>query len=141
MAEGLNQVTLIGNLGQDPEVKQVGQGSVMKLRLATTERYKTRDGEWKERTDWHSVDMWGARAEALGRMLHKGSRVCVTGRIEYRSYEDRNGNKRHATSINARNLLMLDSKADGQRSGGGYGGGRPQRDEPVDDFGDDEMPF
>ena len=82
MAEGLNRVMLIGNLGADPELKytQNGQG-VLRLRLATTESYMNRAGERQQRTDWHTVTVWGKRGEALNNILSKGRSICVEGRI------------------------------------------------------------
>ena len=126
MAEGLNKVILIGNLGQDPELKYTngGQRPFLKLRLATTERYMNRAGERQERTEWHSVVVWGKRAEALNKILGKGRSICVEGRIEYNQWEDKNGSKRTSTSINAMNVLLLGGRPEaGGRSGGGGGGG------------------
>ncbi|NOY92512.1 MAG: single-stranded DNA-binding protein, partial [Deltaproteobacteria bacterium] len=124
MAEGLNKVILIGNLGQDPELKYTngGQRPFLKLRLATTERYMNRSGERQERTEWHSVIIWGKRAEALNKILGKGRSICVEGRIEYNSWEDKNGSKRISTSINAMNVILLGGRRDGG-GGGEYGGG------------------
>ena len=79
MAEGLNRVTLIGNLGQDPELRHTqGGGAVLTLRIATTESFSNRAGERQERTDWHTVKLWGKRAEALAQYLTKGTPVAVT---------------------------------------------------------------
>lgn len=150
---GLNRAILIGNLGADPELKftQGGQ-SVLKMRLATSEKWKDKDGQTQERTEWHSVVLWGKRAEALAKFLTKGKTICVEGRIQTRSYDDKDGVKRYATEINATEVVLL---------GGGGGGGdreertqqrppsRPQsgnqragRDEPPDDdFVDDGLPF
>lgn len=151
MAEGLNRVTLIGNLGQDPELRHTqGGGAVLTLRMATTESFQNRDGERQERTDWHTVKLWGKRAEGLANVLSKGSRLCVEGRIQYSQWEDKTGGKRTSTEINATNVVLLGGgaergdrtprKADGGGTGGrsgGYGGGGF----PEDDFGDDDIPF
>lgn len=117
MAEGLNRATLIGNLGADPELKTTPNGkSVLKLRVATTTRYKNPEGAWQERTEWHSCDVWGARATALHAMLHKGSRLYIEGEIQTRSWDDPNGgSKRYATSISANHVVMLDGKPQGAR--------------------------
>jgi len=150
MAEGLNRVTLIGNLGADPELKytQGGQG-VLRLRLATTESYVNRAGERQQRTDWHTVNVWGKRGEALNNILSKGRSICVEGRIQYRQWEDKDGNKRNSTEIVAQNIVLLsggggrgrDSGPPGDGGGsappGGGGGSAP----PTDDFGDDDIPF
>jgi len=114
MAEGMNKAILIGNLGADPEVRAAGQTTVCKLRLATTTRYKDASGAWKDQTEWHEVNVWGARGNALGGILTKGSRVCVEGEIRTRSWETPAGEKRYATSIHASNVLLLDGKASSQ---------------------------
>ncbi|MFT3926288.1 MAG: single-stranded DNA-binding protein [Myxococcales bacterium] len=127
MAEGLNRAILVGNLGMDPELKftQGGQ-AVLRIRLATTETYPGKTGERQERTEWHTVTVWGKRAEALNKILSKGRTIWVEGRIQTRSWEDKDGNKRYATEINAQNIgLVGGGGGGGARSGGGgsYGGG------------------
>ncbi|HQP39128.1 MAG TPA: single-stranded DNA-binding protein, partial [Polyangiaceae bacterium] len=105
MAEGYNRVLLLGNLGADPELKMTQGGmSVLKLRLATTERYQDKSGVWQDRTDWHSVVVWGKRAESLHKILAKGSNIFVEGSLRTSSYEDRDGNKRYKTEVIAKNL-------------------------------------
>lgn len=132
MAAGLNRAMLIGNLGQDPELRFTeGNRAVLRMRLATTETYMTNDREPKEITHWHNVVIWGKRAEALNNLLKKGSRIYVEGRIETRSYEDKDKIKRSATEISALNLILLDGRGsreggEGGAPGGGggsYGGG------------------
>ena len=143
MAEGLNRVILIGNLGTDPELKYTQNGqAVLRLRLATSESYVNRAGERQQRTDWHTVIVWGKRGEALNNILSKGRSICAEGRIQYRQWEDKEGNKRNTTEIVATNIVLLggrrDSGAPGDFGGGGGGGsGAP----PADDFGDDDIPF
>ena len=141
MAEGLNRVILIGNLGTDPELKftQGGQ-AVLRLRLATSESYANRAGERQQRTEWHTVIIWGKRAEALNDILGKGRSICAEGRIQYRQWEDKDGNKRFSTEIVATNIVLLGSRRDsGSPSdfAGGGAGGSPVADE----FGDDDIPF
>lgn len=170
--EGLNKVMLIGNLGADPELKftQGGQ-AVLKIRLATTERYANKSGERQERTEWHTVTVWGNRAEALNKILHKGRTIYVEGRLQTRSWDDKEtGKKRYATDINASQVLLLGGGrgqggddaggggGGGDWGGGGGGGGGPRRGggggggggssggggddgPPPDDFGDDDIPF
>tara|TARA_R100000808_G_scaffold23117_1_gene50864 strand:+ start:273 stop:710 length:438 start_codon:yes stop_codon:yes gene_type:complete len=142
--EGLNKVTLIGNLGADPELKHTQGGqAVLKMRLATTETFKQRDGQRGESTQWHSVVLWGNRAEALAKFLEKGRTICVEGSIEYRQWEDNDGNKRNATEIKARNVILLGGGG-GEKRGGFGGGSKPSggfNEYPADDFGDDEIPF
>ena len=121
MAQGLNRAILIGNLGQDPELRHTqGGGAVLTLRLATTESFKNRAGERQERTEWHTVKVWGRRAEALANILQKGRQICVEGRIQYREYE-KDGSKRQATDIRCDNFVMLGSKGDGSGSGASSG--------------------
>ena len=150
MAEGLNRVTLIGNLGADPELKYTQNGqAVLRLRLATSESFLNRSGERQQRTEWHTVIVWGKRGEALNNILSKGRSICVEGRIQYRQWEDKDGNKRNSTEINAQNIVLLgggrgrDSSAPddfgGGYSGGGSGGGGSTP--PADEFGDDDIPF
>ncbi len=120
MAEGLNKAMLIGNLGADPELRSTTNGrSRLTIRLATTESYLDQNKQRQEVTHWHNVVLWGPRAEALQKILSKGSRIYVEGRIETRSYEDKDGVKKYATDIVANNLILLD----GRRGEGGGGGG------------------
>ena len=132
MAEGLNKVLLLGNLGADPELKvtQGGQ-SVLKLRLATTESYLDRNNTRQERTEWHRVTLWGKRAEALSKFLQKGERIFVEGRIQTSSY-DKDGEKRYSTEIVANNIILAGRGKGGDRGdfageGGGGGGGGFER--------------
>jgi single-strand DNA-binding protein len=148
MAEGLNRVILIGNLGQDPELRftQSNQG-VLSLRMATTESFfDNNTKERKERTEWHSVIVWGKRGEALNKILSKGSRIAVEGRLQTRSWDDKNGGgKRYATEVVANNVILLGGRNEGgaNRGGGGYDPG-PAGDEHQsygDSPADDDIPF
>lgn len=132
MAEGLNRVMLLGNLGADPELRMTSGGqAVLKLRLATAETYLDRNRNRQERTEWHSVVVWGKRAEALGKILSKGSRLFVEGSLRTSSYDDRDGNKRYRTEIVATNIIL---------SGGrGGGGGRDNYEGGGGDFGGKEQ--
>ena len=122
MAEGLNKVMLIGNLGRDPELRYTQGGQpILNMRLATNESYQNRDGERQEKTEWHSVILWGKRGEALGKILSKGSQLCIEGRLQTRSWEDKQGQKRYTTEIVATNVILL---------GGRGGGGGQSYDEP-----------
>jgi single-strand DNA-binding protein len=127
MSEGLNRVMLLGNVGADPELRATHGGQmVLNLRLATTESYLDKNKVRQERTDWHSVVVWGARGEALGRILHKGSSVFVEGSLRTSTYDDREGNKRYKTEVVATNVLLTGrgdpGDAPAAEHDGGYGG-------------------
>lgn len=139
----MNKVILIGNLGADAELKFAPSGDgIMRLRLATTERFKDKNGDKQEKTDWHTVVMFGKRAEALSKLLQKGSRIAIEGRIQTRSWEDKDGSKRYATDVIATDLELLDGKRDGgqqREQQPAYGPGAADIDEipfaPVSDIG------
>ncbi|MFO7813031.1 MAG: single-stranded DNA-binding protein [Pelovirga sp.] len=119
----VNKVILVGNLGKDPELRYTPSGTaVATFSLATTERYKDRDGQRQEKTEWHNIVAWRQLAEICGKFLHKGKQVYIEGKIQTRSYDDRDGNKRYITEIVVDQMQMLGSKDDGQQGGGGYGG-------------------
>lgn len=109
----LNKVMLIGNVGKDPEVRHLESGAVTaSFTLATTERYKDRNGENKEQTEWHNIVCWRSLAEVVEKYVKKGTQLYIEGRIRTRSYTDRDGNTRYITEINADNLQMLGRKSD-----------------------------
>jgi len=111
MSSSKNLVVLIGNLGIDPEVKSVGEKSkVANFTLATSETYKDSNQEKQTSTQWHDVEAWANLAELAGKYLKKGSQVCVTGKIVYKNWEDKEGNKRKSTSIVAEEILFLDKR-------------------------------
>lgn len=106
MSNGYNKVTLFGYIGRDPELRMTGGGTaLLKLSLGTTESYKDRQGEWKERTDWHQIVVWGRQAERLGKILNKGDGVFVEGSLSTRSY-DSQGTKRYVTEVVAKQVLF-----------------------------------
>jgi single-strand DNA-binding protein len=116
----LNKVMLIGNLGADPEVRYTQDGTcVCNLRIATTERFKNREGNPQERTEWHRVVLWGRLGEIASQYLSKGRQVYIEGRIETRKWTDKDGNDRYTTEIRASNMQML--------GGRGAESGRPER--------------
>lgn len=130
MAEGLNRVILLGNLGADPELRMTNGGTaVLNIRMATSESYLDRDKQRQERTEWHRVVIWGRRAEALGKILKKGDRILIEGSLRTSSYEDRDGNKKYTTEIVANNVVLS-----GGGAGGGAGGAKGRSAGP-DDFG------
>jgi single-strand DNA-binding protein len=157
MARGINKVILIGNLGQDPETRYMPSGgAVTNLRLATNESWKDKQtGEQKERTEWHSVAMFGRLAEIAAEYLRKGSQVYVEGRLQTRKWQDKDGNDRYTTEVVANEMQMLGGRGGGGMGGGGggysQGGGDPGPSQgrsgggqssppPADDF-DDDIPF
>ncbi len=113
--KSLNKVLLIGNLGKDPELSYTATGvAVAKFSMATGERWKDQDGNTQERTEWHNIVAWRKLAEICGQYLKKGSKVYLEGRLQTRSWDDKNtGVKRYATEVVADNLIMLDSKGAG----------------------------
>lgn len=143
MAEGLNKCMLIGNLGQDPELRFTqGGAAVLNMRLATTESYLDRDGERKERTDWHSVVLWGNRAEALSKFLRKGASLFVEGSIRTSSFEGRDGQKKWKTEVNARNVILLGGKGErGRDAPAANDHSRPPPSGPDLPIEDDDIPF
>ena len=110
----LNKVMLIGNLGSDPEVKTTGGGqTVASLSVATNERWTDGDGMKQERTEWHKVVVWGRQADFCGQYLQKGCTVFIEGRIQTRSWDDKEGQKRYTTEIVATNVLIISSRQGG----------------------------
>ncbi len=141
MASGVNRVTLIGNLGQDPEFRMTGSGTgVANLRLACSERYKAKSGEWEERTEWINVVTFGRTAENCRDYLKKGRQVYVEGRMQTRKWEDRDGNNRYTTEVVGNQVLFLQG-GQGQGGGGGGGGGGGRSDDGPPPIGDDDIPF
>lgn len=123
---GVNKVILVGNLGRDPEIRYTTDGrAIANFTLATSERFKTRDGEWDEKTEWHRVVFFGRTAEVCGEYLHKGKQVYVEGRIQTRKWEDRDGNERYTTEVVGQVMQMLGRVGDESPEGrGGSGPGR-----------------
>jgi len=135
----VNKVILVGNLGSDPEVRYTPSGrAVANFSLATTEKYTNKEGEKEERTEWHRIVAWARLGEICGEYLTKGSKVYIEGRIQTRSWEDRDGNKRYTTEIIAQAMQML---------GGSKKGGEAvsveeshPSEEPIS-IPDDDIPF
>src|SRR5690554_6182205 len=120
---GVNKVILIGNLGRDPELREANGHSVCNLSVATTRTWKNKEGERQEETEWHRVTVWGRSAELCAEHLYKGRQVYVEGRLQTRSYDDKDGNKRYTTEVVAENVQFLGGRAEG--------GARPS--DPEDD--------
>ena len=144
----INRVVLTGNLTRDPELRSTGSGmSVCSLRIATNSRRKDSSGTWVEKPNYFDVTVWGAQGENCAQYLSKGRPVAVDGRLDWREWEDKQGNKRQSIDIIADSVQFLGSR-DGGENGGRF---TPQSDVPADtaDFasapagssGDDDIPF
>ncbi|MFP6605780.1 MAG: single-stranded DNA-binding protein [Myxococcota bacterium] len=118
---GVNKAILIGNLGRDPELKYTQSGqAVVNFSIATSENWTDKSGEKQERTEWHRIVAWGKTGELCAQYLSKGRTVYVEGRIQTREWEDREGQKRTTTEINAQTVTFIGGRGD---SGGAAGGG------------------
>src|SRR4051812_45370572 len=157
----VNKVILIGNLGRDPEVRSTPSGQpVANFTLATSRRWRDKNGQKQEQTEWHTVVCWGRQAEVAGQYLTKGKQIYVEGRLQTRSWDDRqSGEKRYRTEIICENFQMLGSKGGGggggaeydgpggpgpSGGGGGYDEGGPGGGGGGGGFGepeDDDIPF
>ncbi|HEX9023897.1 MAG TPA: single-stranded DNA-binding protein [Geobacteraceae bacterium] len=139
----LNKVMLIGNLGKDPEVRYTGSGTaVASFSLATSERFKNKNGEWEDRTEWHNITLWGRLAEIAGEYLAKGRTVFIEGRLQTRKWQDRDGRDRYTTEVVGDKMQILSAKGEGGRQGAG----RPEAQEapPYEEPAfnpDDDIPF
>ncbi len=151
MAKSLNKVMLIGNLGKDPELRYTTSGiAVATFTIATNESWKDQEGNLQERTEWHNIVAWRKLAEICGEWLKKGKKVYIEGRLQTRSYDDKNGVKKYVTEIVADDMLMLDSAGGAGRenfaqSRAANGGGAKGDVAPGTDAGgaqkDDDLPF
>ena len=111
---GLNKVTLIGNLGNDPSFQTLEDNiNVAKFSLATTEHFKDPNGQNQSLTDWHNIVLWRGLADLANNYLKKGSLVYIEGKIKTRSYDDKDGQKKYVTEIIAEQLILLDKKTNG----------------------------
>lgn len=141
---GVNRVILIGNLGKDPEVRTFESGAIKTtITVATSESYKTKTGEKVENTEWHNVVLWRGLAEVAEKYLKKGSKVYIEGKLRYRSYEDKEGNKKYITEIEADNMVMLDGRSNRQEEGYSNTGSQFQETVPPvkEDAEPDDLPF
>ena len=164
MARGVNKVILVGNLGNDPEVKYTQGGmAITTLSVATTSVRKDKDGQQIEKTEWHRVKLFGKLGEIAGEYLKKGRQVYIEGSLRTNKYTDKDGIERYSTDIVANEMQMLGgpggggggeggggggwSRDRGERSGGGAprGGAAPSSSrpaqKPADTFEDDDIPF
>ena len=165
MSKSLNKVILIGNLGADPEVRSTSNGGrVATVSLATGRQWKGADGQKQEKTAWHRVIFWNAKgggqqlADLVERYCKKGDKIYVEGEIDYRTWQDKEGQTRYSTEINGRELILLSGKGDGGEGGswsgakmpaksGAAAGGGAKKEESFDempealDAEDDDLPF
>jgi single-strand DNA-binding protein len=128
VARSLNKAILIGNLGQDPEIRTIPSGArVAQFSVATTRRWNGRDGQQQEKTEWHRIVVWEKLVDIVEKWVKKGDRIYVEGEIEYRQYEDKDGVTKYMTEIRAREIILLGGGREGgdreSGGGGGYGGG------------------
>jgi single-strand DNA-binding protein len=143
---GINKAILIGNLGKDPELRYTPGGqAVASFSLATSEKWRDKDGVMQDKTEWHNIVVWGRQAEMAKEYLSKGRQVYIEGRIQTRSWEDKDGNKRYTTEIVAQRVQFLGAK------GAGAGGAATEKELPPGDYPeppaadisaeDDDLPF
>src|SRR5687767_13078367 len=119
MARSLNKAMLIGNVGQDPEIRTIPSGSrVAQFSVATSRRWNDRSGQQQEKTEWHRIVAWEKLVEIIERYVKKGDRIYVEGEIEYRQYQDKDGVTKYTTEIRARDVVLLGGKGDGGADGG-----------------------
>jgi single-strand DNA-binding protein len=119
--KSVNKVILVGNLGKDPELKYTPSGTaVAKFSIATSYRYKDKNEQWQDQTEWHNVVAWARLAEIAGEYLKKGSKVYVEGRLQTRSWDDKNTNqKRYMTEVVVNDLVLLSGRGEGAGDDGG----------------------
>jgi len=128
----LNIVTLVGHLGQDAKLTYAQSGTaIANMRLATSDRYKDKDGQWQDRTEWHNVIAFGKSAEFCGNYTHKGSLLLVEGRLQTRKWQDKDGQDRYSTEVVANRVQCLDKREASQSEGQTRGQTRGQSQEPA----------
>ena len=137
---GVNKIILLGRLGKDPELKQVGsQGSkVVNFSVATSENFKNKDGEKQEKTEWHNCQAWNKTADLVAQYLKKGSQVYLEGKLQTRSYDDNEGTKKYVTEIVVNNVQFL-SKSENREVQSNIGGN--VQDEQAAFSSDNDIPF
>lgn len=141
MAGSYNKITIIGNLGRDPEMRYLPSGDpVASFSVATSERWRTRDGQQQERTTWFNVSAFGKLAEQCNQFLHKGSSVYLEGGLSLREYTGNDGTARTSLDVRLREMRMLDKRDEGGDFGGGFSG-QSTPPQAADDSNMDEIPF
>jgi len=155
MAKSVNKVTLLGNLGKDPEIKFLPSGqAVANFSIATTDRYKDKAGEWQDRTEWHNIVAYARTAEIVRDYVKKGNKLYVEGRLTTRSWDDKDtGKKVYRTEIVVNDLVLIGGRGDGEGGGsssysksGSSSGAQGGYSQPAPDYGDtgitdDDIPF
>jgi single-strand DNA-binding protein len=158
VARGINKVILVGTLGKDPETRYSSAGgAITSVSLATNEKWKDKNGEMQERTEWHRVKFFGRLAEIAGEYLKKGGQCYIEGKLRTEKYTDKQGIEKYSTDIIADEMMLLGGRQDGERSesapapraatsagyGGGYGSAPAARPAPSrqNEFPDDDIPF
>jgi single-strand DNA-binding protein len=138
MSRSFNQVTLIGNLTSEPELRYTGGGTaVLNAGMATNESYKDSDGNWQEKAQFHNLTFWGRAAEVIAEYAQKGTQLFVQGSINYTKYEDKDGNERRGVEIKVRDFQLLTRAG----NGGGSAPAGNSGDGGSDEEGEDELPF
>ena len=149
MARSVNKVILVGNLGQDPDVRTTPQGvQVASINLATSESFKDKSGNWQDATEWHRITLWNYLAESASKNLKKGSKVYIEGKLQTRSYE-KDGVTRYITEIVASQMVLLDPSANSGNYEGGNSNyqqeskqtGRISEDDLLSESDEDDIPF
>ena len=142
MARGVNKVILVGNVGKDPEIRATQGGmQIASFTLATTDRAKGQDGQWTDKTEWHNLVAFQRTAEIVRDYVKKGSQVYVEGKIQTRSWDDKeSGQKKYKTEILVNDLQLLGGRGEGASSGAGAGGGYSRESSPASGGGYGQKP-
>src|SRR5690606_7689951 len=144
---GVNKVILIGNLGKDPEVRHLDNGrAVANFSLATSEVYNNKNGERVTNTEWHNIVMWTPLAEVAEKYLKKGSQIYLEGKLQTRSYDDKDGNRKYITEVVASTMNFLGSRSDSNENSGSNSGGKQEpvnmgEDSSLSGMDTDDLPF
>ena len=142
MAKSVNKVILVGNVGQDPEVRYTPSGvPVARVSLATNERFKDANDQWQDRTEWHSIVAWQRLAEIVGEYVRKGTKLYIEGKLQSTSWQDRqSGEKKYRAEIVARDLVLLGSR-ENEKNAAAQAAGHGSYTEPAPAVVDDDTPF
>src|SRR5258708_6100122 len=144
--KSVNKVILLGRLGKDPEVKYTPQGTpVAKFSLATNDRFKDKEGNWQDRTEWHNITAWSRTAEIAGEYLKKGSQVYIEGSLKTHSWDDKtSGQKKYMTEIWVNDLVLLGGRGAGSGGGNNFDQRTPEPEHATAGSGpitDEDIPF